>query len=312
MYHKDIFNYLAGCLPASQKNEVESWISGNKEKFEDLKNIWEHNATFESLEPKWHEFKKLENETRKIGTKFKIQFYLKVAAIFIGLFLLTSSAFVYFKKDSFYSAGKIYTEVLLPDGSTVFLNKQTTIKWHTYFFKNRRQILLNGEAFFDVKKMSGQNFMVKTKNLKIEVLGTRFNVQAYRHNSLETVVVQSGKVKVSENEGSLIQFLSAGEKIDYLASGKKFHAKSKIDFENQNYKLRQLEFNETPVEKVVTAINHFYGTEVEIVDRSVTRFKITAIFQSQPLDSVLAALNHKLYFRVKGEGPFIKKKAGNR
>lgn len=308
MYHKDIFNYLAGCLPASQKTEVESWIAENKEKFEELKNIWEHNAAFESTEPKWLEFKQLEKDTRKTGAKFKIQFYLKLAAIFTGLFLISTSAYIYLKKDSFYSSNKIYSEVLLPDGSFVFPNKQTTIKWHSYFFKYRRQITLDGEAFFDVTKIDKQDFSVLTKGLKIEVLGTRFNVRAYRYNIIETVVVQSGKVKVSENKGSITHLLSAGEKIDYLSNSKKFHTKSKINFENQNYKLRQLEFNETPIEKVVTAINQFYGTEVEIVDRSVTRFKITAIFQSQPLDSVLSALNRKLYFRVKGEGPFIKKK----
>jgi len=114
-------------------------------------------------------------------------------------------------------------QLVLSDGTRVWLNSETRLKFPVQFSKNRREVILEGEAFFEVTKNPNAPFVVKTGPMDIEVLGTSFNVSAYKDEaSIQTTLVE-GKVKVSSSIGqSQEQILKPNEQAVFSKSNNQF------------------------------------------------------------------------------------------
>lgn len=119
------------------------------------------------------------------------------------------------KADSYITmeVAKNKTEVLnLPDGSTVWLNAGSRLRYPAAFSGAERMVEMNGEAYFSIAANAKQPFVVKVNKQLVQVLGTTFNVNAYGGNILTTL--ETGKIAVSVNGGSL-QYLSPGQQSAY-------------------------------------------------------------------------------------------------
>ena len=90
----------------------------------------------------------------------------------------------------------------LHDGTKIWVNSGTTIVYPVEFDKNQREIYVNGEIFLAVAHDAGRPFTVRTNDLRIQVLGTRFNVQAYSSDEQSTVALESGLVKISSGKSA--------------------------------------------------------------------------------------------------------------
>ena len=113
---------------------------------------------------------------------------------------------------------KLYTETInsekgehlsyvLPDGSNINLNAETSLSFQPYWWDFSREVELSGEAFFDVEK--GEKFKILSENGITEVIGTSFNI--YSRNSDYKVFCETGKVKVSSTEANLELIIQSGE-----------------------------------------------------------------------------------------------------
>ncbi|MNJ92299.1 fec operon regulator FecR [compost metagenome] len=89
-------------------------------------------------------------------------------------------------------------EVTLPDGTMVKLNAGTTLSYPTVFAKDKREVSLRGEAYFEVAKRKDQPFIVRTINQEVQVLGTHFNINAYPTSAQTKTTLLEGKVQVKE------------------------------------------------------------------------------------------------------------------
>ena len=90
--------------------------------------------------------------------------------------------------------------LVFSDGSSVHLNAGTTIRFPVKFLKGQpREVFLDGEAFFDIIKDEKQAFIVQANRLRTKVYGTKFNVNSYRNNDLDQIVLQEGSVGVKSN-----------------------------------------------------------------------------------------------------------------
>ena len=94
-------------------------------------------------------------------------------------------------------------KLLLPDGSTVWLNSATALKYPAVFTNGRREVELDGEAFFDIKPGTAP-FIVKTKQMDVQVLGTSFNVMAYKDEPAVAATLVAGKVAVTTQQSRLL------------------------------------------------------------------------------------------------------------
>lgn len=98
---------------------------------------------------------------------------------------------------------KVYS-VVLADGTKVWLNASSAIKYPVYFTAKTRKVFLTGEAYFEVKRDTTRPFIVSTSNMDVEVLGTSFNVMAYPEDKVAETTLVSGKVNIKTNDKELI------------------------------------------------------------------------------------------------------------
>ena len=101
--------------------------------------------------------------------------------------------------------------IVLSDGTKVWLNAGSAIKYPTQFTSKTRKVYLTGEAYFDVKRNENKPFIVSTDNMDIEVLGTSFNVMAYSNDNLVTTTLIEGSVKVKTKRNQIK--LKPGEQV---------------------------------------------------------------------------------------------------
>lgn len=237
--------------------------------------------------------------------------YRSLAAVFIGLLLLSVSLFFVLQYNNTTEYITQYGEtktVLLPDSSTVTLNANSTIRYNSDWNGDEpREVWLKGEAFFSVVHTTNdQKFVVSTSDLDIEVLGTEFNVRN-RTKGTE-VVLNSGKVKLSlpasltkgETDMKVKEvFMKPGELIEYSES-KKSITRKEIDAEKYTAWQRENRFifEDTPVSEIVRVLEDNYGFEVIMKDSTLARRKFTATYPTDNVEVLLNALSKSFNVKI--------------
>jgi len=184
------------------------------------------------------------------------------------------------------------------DGSTIKLNAGTSIEYPKVFTKNTREVFLEGEAFFEIAKDSLRPFIVHVDGLKVEVLGTSFNVQAYPEEKQIQVTVASGKVKVASIESTqndqresevILQPLEAAI---YQKENVSIIKKEVSDLhEIISWKDGVLVFKKAPFEEVVSEIEKWYGVEFQVEEGITVDGRFNGMFDNTSLEMVLEGLD---------------------
>lgn len=185
--------------------------------------------------------------------------------------------------------GGIY-QITLPDGTKVWLNAGSSLKYPMSFAKNERRVRLEGEAFFEVTKDSARPFKVLSKGQEIEVLGTAFNVNAYPDNTTIKTTLVKGKVKLSNNNRySEAIYLLPGQQSTNTNNGK-------IQLANVDtapftaWKEGLFYFDETPLSDALQQIGRWYNVEVKYKGEVPQTHFYGRIKRSKPLREVLDVL----------------------
>ncbi len=183
-----------------------------------------------------------------------------------------------------------HKKVVLPDGSIVILNAESSLAYPEKFTDSIRQVTLVGEAFFDVKKDVSRPFIVHAEDIKIKVLGTSFNVKSYlRDKSIETTLV-TGKVEVIREKAEMPIILSPSQRAVF----DKEKSNIKIDKVNAEnviaWRQGKLVFDQTPLRQVVLDLNRKYNIEFVIKSDALLQYKYTGEFDNLTLEEVLSLL----------------------
>lgn len=191
-----------------------------------------------------------------------------------------------------FTTPKGYTcQILLPDGTKVWLNTASSISYPVIFAKNERKILLIGEAYFEVFHDVSRPFKVEAKGSVVKVLGTHFNVSAFDDEVGVTTTLVEGSVNVSQSRNHVI--LEPGEQavIDEVTG--RIH-QSKVDINAVlAWKNGYFRFDNEPIESIINKISRWYDIEaVEYKGQFSDRF--TGTFQRSKGVSVLFSHLEKL------------------
>ncbi|WP_235298384.1 FecR family protein [Portibacter marinus] len=172
----------------------------------------------------------------------------------------------------------------LPDGSDIYINRNSAVDYATNFADNR-SIILDGEAYFDVARDEESPFTIVTDEAEVTVLGTSFNIE--EHDGKVDIYVTSGKVKVVSGENEVI--LSKNEMVS-CSNGRI----EQIAVPSGNYlswKSNKLIFEETPLHKVVQDLSRHYHTRLVFSGGSkAMNQQVTDIFEGEDFESVLETL----------------------
>lgn len=195
-------------------------------------------------------------------------------------------------------------KVVLPDGSTVYLNAESTLTYPTKFDKKQRKVELRGEAYFDVKSMPYQPFIVETNQQEIVVLGTQFNVRSYTKQEKTSLV--HGKVNVlTKDHQSLTLF--PGEQA--IAQGTALNKRT-VDIEEQIAWMNgQLAGSSVSLQQIVGDLERWYDVNFLFqADYKNNERAYININRNEKLSTVLEALGkiYKLHFKIIGKEVFVK------
>jgi transmembrane sensor len=238
----------------------------------------------------------------KLWPSVFINFLIRTAAI-LFIPVLGASVYLYLKQSAplpnkqyavqeITSPPGVRSHVVLPDGSKAWINAESTIRFHVPFESGSRAVILQGEAYFDVVKNEAAPFVVNAGPFAVKVLGTEFNVKAYKEDADIEVVLKKGRVSLGSHKSSVESdvVIHPGERavID-RSSGKLSVHHGQIEKYIAWHK-GKLVFDETLMPEVAAQLERWYGIEVEVQDARVKTYRITTTFENEPLHQVLELL----------------------
>jgi ferric-dicitrate binding protein FerR (iron transport regulator) len=197
----------------------------------------------------------------------------------------------------------------LEDGSFVHLNAVSKIIYPQTFGNKRREIEIEGEAYFDIARDETKPFNIKVKDHDVEVLGTSFNIKAYNEDDDFSVAVESGKVRVDlKIEGIEPVMLTKGQKLIFSSRSKKAQVVPVNTEEELIWRKGILKFQSTPMAQVEKMLERWYGVEVIIEDKDIYSYNFTGNHENKNITSVLEALSFMTgtEYRIKNDSIIIK------
>lgn len=192
--------------------------------------------------------------------------------------------------------GKI-KEVILPDDSKVTLAGKSILRYdRKKFGKDKRAVVMSGKAFFEVARDEARPFSVETNHVKIEVLGTSFQIKESDKESL--LHVMSGKVRFT-----LIGYSDTAILTENMSG--RFTPETGLSIEDNgndpnllSWKTHQLRFRNTPLETVLKDVSEAYHVELVNHTANTKDLKLTSFFDNLTLDELLSVINETLDIQV--------------
>lgn len=326
--------YFSGEANAEEMQMLSDWIKLNAENqkvFEEFQQTWMNieasrieNET--NIDEEWLKIKPFitntsnEKKTADIpvfplhSDKSKTRTFLyrtiRIAAVFLMLAVSSYIVYYFLKNDEHkacHLTAKVETlEGKLPDGTSVTLNAGSVLEYPEKFDDDKRNVTLNGEAYFNVTHYATRPFIIAAEELRVEVLGTSFYVNTNATNGNVEVILTSGKValyhKDKPNERTILE---PGEKAEYSKSDMKI-SKSKNDEENyMAFKTKKLIFSDTRLDEIVLTLNKVYHSNIKLKDTNIADCTVSTTFDNQSLTSVLNVLKATLDLKENKSGSSI-------
>ena len=199
------------------------------------------------------------------------------------------------------------SKIILPDGSIVWLNSGTTLKYSSNFNISKREVTLDGEAFFEVSKDKSRKFIVNSDKTSVEVYGTAFNVKNFASENQFELSVKEGKVGFLEN-GNKISVLTNGDQLKFLKNSNTYVlGKADIDLITA-WTNNQLEFKATPINELVKYMERWYGVNITIENGKSVQKKYTFKVKTESLTELLQLINimTPIHYSISGKDVKIK------
>lgn len=303
---KLIVSYLEGKASEDEILMLESWLNesdDNKKYFEQCKNIWDASAELPTSTDK-----ALAKVLKQINSEHKSltfwQFIQRVAAI-LFIPLLISMLWLYSGKNFQFSNPDItYNKVVaafgtfslieLPDGSKVWLNSGSSLRYPDKFNSGNRSVFLIGEAYFEVHSDETMPFLVNTPYFTVKATGTKFSVRAEKNFRIPSVTLVEGKVAVrktnSGKKDGLITFLQPNQHMTYDTLTSQLTIDTEDTYKHVSWKDGKLVFRNDNISEVARRISLQYNVDVEIRGHEIKQYRYRATFENEPLGELLRLL----------------------
>jgi len=173
-----------------------------------------------------------------------------------------------------------YKYLLLPDSTQVWLNASSTLEYPTTFGSDRREVLLSGEAYFDVKHADKTPFIIHTGKISTTVLGTAFNIKAYPDRKNVIVSVSRGKVRVSLYDIPVVT-LEQGQQVTVNNHDNKVMEKRVAPAQVAAWQQGNLSYEDEDLEDIVADLERLYNVHIRIDNAAVRSLKVNASFRRE-------------------------------
>ena len=294
-----LIKYILEEVNPEEKIQIQNWIDShpmNKKEHIALKKTWEMSKGINQNLPEvdvdlaWEKFLENKASIEEKNPPIKNLDWKKtlmIAASTTVLVLIGLSWYLYSSNSSYVEvvSGKEYIKSILPDGSTVNLNRNANLTFDKQWLVNNRNVFLKqGEVFFDVKRDEKSPFIITSGKSKITVLGTSFHVS--REKNITNVIVASGSVKVNFENQEVI--LSPKETV--TISDNDIHTLRVDTIKDELYKYyiaQEFIFENTPLKRVFAVLAKAYDKQIILEDPKKAKLLYTATFKQQNLNEMM-------------------------
>ncbi|WP_316804275.1 FecR family protein [Pedobacter nototheniae] len=305
---KRLFNlYLEGKINAQQETILFDYLADDKNKDSEFHDImdtaWLKEPVVQEHSIKaGHAFNEILNKIdyRNRKKKQKYQF-LKYAA---SIAIVIASAFGWYSYQKQQDHSNLVVELLskstqkaerikmiLPDSTIVYLAGGSKLTWPARFIKGKyREIYLEGEAFFEVKRDTTSPFIVYSGKMQTKVLGTSFNIYAYPKDKTFSVTVRTGKVKVSENiTGKLkvLSLLTPGMKLLYEVNTNNYVLDTRPVEEADAWIKNRFTFRNVTLANMFKCLERYYNVRFKVDNAKILDCRFNATFANKSITDVM-------------------------
>ena len=314
-----IANYLSGEATPEEANELNHWIGkspANKRFFDETKRIWEKSHPFFSASEIASDREKIKDQIiqqlskpeKRVGLSVWIY---RVAAILALPVMLGIGWYLGSDRNSAETAmcevtapkGQI-SKCVLADGTQIWLNAGTTIKYYPSLKGSFREVKLDGEAYFKVSKNKHKPFVVTTKYAQIKVLGTVFNLKAYSGDSNVETTLEEGSVEFSLNGSSAKPVeLKPGEQVVFNSSENKLTLGKVDTYLLTAWKDGKYVFKDADLKTIITELERLYDVRIHLQNDSLMQLHFRGMFEyEQNIFSALETLERTTNLKYRMDG----------
>ncbi|TWV14668.1 DUF4974 domain-containing protein [Bacteroidaceae bacterium HV4-6-C5C] len=196
----------------------------------------------------------------------------------------------------------------LPDGTKVWLNSGSKLSYDNAYNKKERAICLNGEAYFEVAKNPNRKFIVSCNGLKVEALGTIFNVKGYQEDHYVTAALLEGRIKVYRNNQETI--LIPNEALEYNKLSGNFTKQKIADMREIDFWRRNmLYFRSATLESISKTLERTYGITIKFESKELKNITFSGSIRNNSLANVfhIISLTYPLSYKTNKDTVIISK-----
>jgi transmembrane sensor len=304
MQQEDLIRYITGNASEEEAEMVRSWIcqaDENRNEFFRLKNMYALSGKeMKGIDLK-REYRYLQKRMDDTGGRFLIfKKILQYAAVALISVLLTWWVLDR-EKTGLAEPILAYNEVIVPkgqiseyvfnDGTHVWLNSDSRLRFPVYTGLAEREVYLEGEAYFDVARNEKHPFIVHTGTMEIKVLGTSFNVQNYPDMEHSETTLVKGSLEILNPEKEILATMKAGEQMKFSRSTRS-GILSKVDTAPyEAWKDGKLIFRDKSLGEIAASLDRWYNVRLIFSDEKIRNYRFTGtILKYKPFDQILQAI----------------------
>jgi len=297
-----IIKILNNSASFSEQELFDKWLKEsehNQAHYKKVKILWEeYGQLYENI--KFDEKAAMEKIRKKVYTSkpgqriYKMRPWYWVAASI--LLLLASALWINLKHFTSendlltFKTGDFVKEIALSDGSHIWLNKNSQLVAPHIFSKSRREVSLEGEAFFEVKRDATRPFRIIAGKTSTKVLGTSFNINYNKESGNVNIIVNSGKVAFYETYSlKSKEILLPGTKGSFNSEKSQIVLSSNNNPNYISWKTGILTFYDTPLDEVCHTLSKQFQKEI-VADITNTELTLTANFDNETLENILEVI----------------------
>lgn len=323
----DLFRYMNHELSGREYIEVEEWINASEENRKMAKDYYELSFAVASLQfiKRSAPQKALKKVHKQIKENHFRKWYLHVqrAAAILLLPLLVLSGFLLLRPGEempvFYLEARMTPgmtgSTLLPDGTKVWLNSSSYLKYPSFFSGPAREVTLDGEAYFQVAENREMPFIVHAGNASVKVLGTEFNMDAYGSSGFIATTLVSGSVRFDyqkEDNRSRTVIIEPGEQVCYDKETRRAKVSEAYVPKDIAWKNGQIILKDTPLSEILWILSKRFNVEFILKDPAFYNYSFTGVFTNQQIERVLehfkrsSGIRYKINHELDSDGEIAK------
>ncbi len=322
MNEEKLIEYIKGQITSEAETiEILDWIESspeNQEQYNRLKNLWVVTGLSHPESVEIPAFSFPADEDRQSRERMLIQ-WMRYAAVFVLAFALGTLSLYLVNRNQQSGYSSLYntievpngerSQILLYDGTKVWLNSGTKFRYPVAFSRTTRDVYLEGEAFFDVAKDASHPFVVNAGQLKVNVLGTRFNVCAYPEDNEFFTTLEEGSVNAVNAASGTSIILKPGEQL-ILDRGTNELKRWNVNTElYTSWKENLLRFDDAPFGDVIKKMERWYDVKIKVDPSINAGERYTMTIKTESLREMLNLLSKttQMTYDIKENNVLIKR-----